>query len=35
MQPYVLEIEIVKEKEAYSRIIDIEGNISIIIEYIL
>ena len=35
MQPYVLEVEIEKEKEVYSRIIDIQGNISIVIEYIL
>ena len=35
IQPYTLEEEIVQEKEAYSRIIDIQGNINILIEYIL
>jgi hypothetical protein len=33
--PYTLEEEVAKEKEAYGRIIDIEGNISILIEYII
>jgi len=35
VQYYALEEEIAQEKEAYSRIIDIQGNISILIEYIL
>ncbi|MCX6823686.1 MAG: hypothetical protein NT085_00970 [candidate division SR1 bacterium] len=35
IQHYTLEEEIAKEKEAYSRIIDIQGNINILIEYIL
>lgn len=35
IQPYTLESEIAKEKEAYDHIIDIPGNASIITEYIL
>ena len=35
MPVYTLQIEIVKEKESYSRIIDIYNNTNIIIEYIL
>lgn len=35
IQPYNLEDEIAKEKEDYGRIIDIQGNVSIISEYIL
>ncbi len=35
VQYYALEEEIAQEKEAYSRIIDIQGNINILIEYIL
>lgn len=35
MQPYSLENEILKEKEDYGRIIEIQGNANIIIEYIL
>ncbi len=35
MQAYTLEKEIQKEKEAYSHIIDIRGNGTIIVEYIL
>ena len=35
MQPYTLEGEIASEKEAYSHIIDIQSDRSIIIEYIL
>ena len=35
MQPYDLRTEVIKEKEAYGHIIDIQSNSSIIIEYIL
>jgi len=35
IQPYSLENEIAKEKEDYSRIIDVQGNVNIISEYIL
>lgn len=35
IQPYRLEEEIMKEKTDYARIIDIQGNVSLIIEYIL
>lgn len=35
IQEYSLEEEIKKEKEAYARIIDMQGNTSIILEYIL
>jgi|GEM_PF-1854647 len=35
VQPHTLEGEIAKEKEDYGRIIDIQGNTNIIIEYIL
>lgn len=35
IQPYTIAWEIAREKEAYSRIIGIQGNISIIIEYLI